>query len=209
MRRFLVALFAGAVGGGAVVAAFLYFGVGAPPVDAADAYLAANKAEVKRMVFDDLHKYGVDVFRLFLEISQAMPGMPGSDFAVDKAVKKLSVTYPESNVRRIADAYVIYGAIRKRDMLQIERYLEEAEQGGRQGQLMPNGYEIVPQLVTAQYNYYFHIGRFDEAAQTLDYLQNKFGGSFVFQPQGKPLPISEFVATQRQVLAIVREKEGK
>ena len=75
--------------------------------------------------------------------------------------------------------------------------------------LMPNGYEIVPQLVTAQYNYSFHIGRFDEAAQTLDYLQNKFGGSFVFQPQGKPLPISEFVATQRQVLAIVREKEGK
>ena len=99
--------------------------------DAADAYLAANRAEVERMVFADLEKYGMDVYRLYLEISQAMPGNPGSDFAVDKAVRKLEVTYPDSNIRRLADAHMVYNAIRKRDMLQIEKYLEEAEQAAR------------------------------------------------------------------------------
>lgn len=207
MKQLAVALLAAIVGG--LAGAFLARGRAVPPVDAADAYLAANRAEVERMVMADVEKFGVDIYRLYLEVSQALPGVPGSDFAVDKAVKKLSVTYPDSNVRRIADAYVVYGAIRKRDMLQIERYLEEAEQAGRQGVLMPNGYEIVPQLVTAQYNYLFHIGRFEEASKTLDYLLDKFGGSFVFQPQGKPLPISDFVAMQRRILAVVRAKENK
>ncbi len=124
-------------------------------------------------------------------------------------MKKLAVTYPDSNVRRIADAYVVYGAIRKRDMLQIEQYLEEAERQGGRRLLMPNGYEIVPQLLTAQYNYYFHIGRFEEAARTLDYLEAKFGGSFIFQPQGKPLSITDFIAGQRKVLEIVKRKEAK
>ncbi len=177
--------------------------------DAADAAIAANRAEVERMVLADVRQYGVDIYRLYLEISQALPGLPGSDFAVDKAVKKLAVTYPDSNVRRIADAYVVYGAIRKRDMLQIEQYLEEAERQGGRRLLMPNGYEIVPQLLTAQYNYYFHIGRFEEAARTLDYLEAKFGGSFIFQPQGKPLSITDFIASQRKVLEIVKRKEAK
>ncbi len=177
--------------------------------DAADAAIAANRAEVERMVLADVRQYGVDIYRLYLEISQALPGLPGSDFAVDKAVKKLAVTYPDSNVRRIADAYVVYGAIRKRDMLQIEQYLEEAERQGGRRLLMPNGYEIVPQLLTAPYNYYFHIGRFEEAARTLDYLEAKFGGSFIFQPQGKPLSITDFIASQRKVLEIVKRKEAK
>ncbi len=177
--------------------------------DAADAAIAANRAEVERMVLADVRQYGVDIYRLYLEISQALPGLPGSDFAVDKAVKKLAVTYPDSNVRRIADAYVVYGAIRKRDMLQIEQYLEEAERQGGRRLLMPNGYEIVPQLLTAQYNYYFHIGRFEEAARTLDYLEARFGGSFIFQPQGKPLSIADFIASQRKVLEIVKRKEAK
>jgi hypothetical protein len=138
---------------------------------AAESHLAANRAEVERMVLADIEKYGVDVYRLYLEISQALPGAPGSDFAVDKAVKKLAVTYPESNARRIADAHVVYGAIRRRDLLQIERYLEEAEKSGAQRLLLPNGYEIVPQLVAAQYNYHFHIGHFAEAEKTLDYLK--------------------------------------
>lgn len=210
MRRFIAALVGGVVGGvvGGLVCASLVSGRNAPPVDPADAYLAENRAAVERKVMADVEKYGVDIYRLYLEISQALPGLPGADFAVDKAVKKLAVTYPESYVRHIAEAYVVYGAIRKRDMLQIERYLGEVEQAGRQRQLMPNGYEIVPQLVTAQYNYYFHIGRFDEAAQTLDYLQEKFGNSFIFQPQGKPLRISDFVEAQRRVLEVVRAKEG-
>ena len=179
------------------------------PAAASDAYIDANRAKVERMVLADVEKYGVDVYRLYLEISQALPGLPGSDFAVDKAVKKLAVTYPDSNVRRIADAYVVYGAIRKRDMLQIEQYLESAERDGRLDQLMPNGYEIVPQLVTAQYNYYFHIGRFDEAEKTLDYLGGRFAGCYVFQPQGKPLSIVDFIAGQRKVLEIVKRKESK
>lgn len=206
MKQVIVALFAAA---GGFAGAFLVSSKISPPMDASDAYLAANRAEVERMVLEDIEKYGVDIYRLFLEISQALPGLPGSDFAVDKAVKKLSVTYPESNIRRIADAYVVYGAIRKRDMLQIEQYLEEAEKNGPQRRIMPNGYEIEPQLVTAQYNYYFHIGKFEEARKTLDYLSAKFGGSFVFQPQGKSLPIADFVAAQRRVLEIVRRKETK
>ena len=179
------------------------------PAAASDAYIDANRAKVERMVLSDVEKYGVDVYRLYLEISQALPGLPGSDFAVDKAVKKLAVTYPDSNVRRIADAYVVYGAIRKRDMLQIEQYLESAERDGRLDQLMPNGYEIVPQLVMAQYNYYFHVGRFDEAEKTLDYLGGRFAGCYVFQPQGKPLSIVDFIAGQRKVLEIVKRKESK
>ena len=178
-----------------------------PSQEAADAYLAANSAEVERMVFEDIEKYGVDIYRLYLEISQALPGLPGSDFAVDKAVKKLEITYPASNVRRIADAYVVYGAIRKRDMLQIDQYLESAEQAGSQKLLMPNGYEIVPQLVTAQYNYYFHIGRFEEAAKTLDYLEAKFSWSFIFPPQGRPLALTDFINGQRKVLEIIKRKE--
>ena len=207
MKQFLVALLAAVAGGFA--GAFLATNVVAPAADAADAYLAANRAEVERMVLEDVEKYGVDIYRLYLEISQALPGLPGSDFAVDKAVKKLVVTFPESNTRRIAEAHVVYGAIRKRDMLQIERYLEEAEKAGPQKRFMPNGYEIEPQLVTAQFNYYFHIGRFDEASKTLDYLAAKYGNCFVFQPQGKPLSITDFISAQRRVLAIVMRKESK
>ena len=207
MRQFVVALLAAVVGG--IAGVFLATGRGAPPADPSEAYLAANRAEVERMVLEDVEKYGVDIYRLYLEISQALPGLPGSDFAVDKAVKKLAVTFPESNIRRIADAHVVYGAIRKRDMLQIERYLEEAEKTGQQKRLMPNGYEIEPQLVAAQYNYYFHIGRFEDAEKTLDYLASKFGDSFIFQPQGKTIPISDFIAGQRRVLEIVKRKESK
>ena len=177
--------------------------------DAAEMALDANRTEVERMVLDDIEKYGVDVYRLYLEISQALPGLPGSDFAVDKAVRKLEVTYPESNIRRIADAHVVYGAIRNRDMLKIERYLENAEKEGPRKRLLPNGYEIEPQLIAAQYNYYFHIGRFSEAEKTLDYLSAKFGDNFIFQPQGKTIPIADFVSGQRRVLEIVKRKETK
>ena len=207
MKQFLVALLAAVAGGFA--GALLATNVAAPAADAADAYLAANRAEVERMVLEDVEKYGVDIYRLFLEISQALPGLPGSDFAVDKAVKKLAVTFPESNTRRIAEAHVVYGAIRKRDMLQIERYLEEAEKAGPQKRFMPNGYEIEPQLVAAQYNYYFHTGRIEEAEKTLDYLSAKFGDSFIFQPQGKTIAITDFISGQRRVLEIVKRKESK
>jgi hypothetical protein len=207
MNRFLAAAVAAIAGGfvGALIATI------ATPQrqDASDAYLAANRAEVERMMFADLEKYGMDVYRLYLEISQAMPGNPGSDFAVDKAVRKLAVTYPDSNTRRLADAHMVYNAIRKRDMLQIEKYLEEAEQSGHKRLLMPNGYEIEPQLITAQYNYNFHIGRLEEAEKTLDYLAANFGGSFIFQPQGKALSVGDFIASQRKVLEILKRKESK
>ena len=136
MRQFVVALLAAVVGG--IAGAFLATGRGAPSADPSEAYLAANRAEVERMVLEDVEKYGVDIYRIYLEISQAMPGMPGSDFAVDKAVRKLEVTYPESNIRRLADAHVVYNAIRNRDMLRIEKYLEEAEKSGQRRLLMPN-----------------------------------------------------------------------
>ena len=207
MKRLLAAAVAALAGGfaGALIATM------ATPQrqDAADAYLAANRAEVERMVFADLEKYGMDVYRLYLEISQAMPGHPGSDFAVDKAVRKLEVTYPDSNIRRLADAHTVYNAIRKRDMLQIEKYLEEAERSGHRRLLMPNGYEIEPQLLAAQYNYNFHVGRLEEAEKTLDYLAANFGGSFIFQPQGKTIPVADFIASQRKVLEILKRKESK
>ena len=106
MKQFVSVVLAAVLGG--VVGAFLVFHkaslvTATPAVDAADAYLAANRAEVERLVMADVEKYGVDIYRLYLEVSQALPGVPGSDFAVDKAVKKLTVTYPESNVRRIGD----------------------------------------------------------------------------------------------------------
>ena len=207
MKRFLAAAAVALAGGfaGALIATIAM----SQRQDAADSYIAENRAEVERMVFADLEKYGMDVYRLYLEISQAMPGNPGSDFAVDKAVRKLAVTYPDSNIRRLADAHMVYNAIRKRDMLQIEKYLEEAEQAGHKRLLMPNGYEIEPQLIAAQYNYNFHTGRLDEAEKTLDYLAANFGESFIFQPQGKAIAVADFIANQRKVLEILKRKVSK
>ena len=201
------AAFAAALAGG-IVGALVALKFAPPPADPADAYVEGNKAEVERLVLADLEKHGMDAYRLFLEVSQAMPGNPGSDFAVEKAIRKLAVTYPDSNVLRLAEAQAVYNAIRGRDMLKIEQYLEAAEQSGGQHLLMPNGYEIVPQLVAAQYNYYFHTGRLAEAEKTLDYLAAAHGGSYLFQPQGKPLSIGDFVAKQREVLGIVKKKEA-
>ena len=48
MKQLAVALLAAIVGG--LAGAFLARGRAVPPVDAADAYLAANRAEVERMV---------------------------------------------------------------------------------------------------------------------------------------------------------------
>lgn len=174
----------------------------------AEAYLAANRAEIQRQVLEDIDRFGIDIYRMYLEISQAMPGQPGSDFAVDKTVRKLEITYPDSNICRLAGAHVAYNAIRNRDMLQIERYLSNVEEGGGGSPLMPNGYEIVPQLLAAQYNYLFHIGRFAEAEQTLGYLAENFGRSYLFQPQGRALAIDGFVAFERKVLAKASEKAG-
>ena len=96
-------------------------------------------------------------------------------------------------------------------MIRIEQYLRDLE--GRSSsdgpQLMPNGYEIEPQLVAAQYNYLFHTGRYDEAERMLDYLVSKFGGSWLFQPQGAPLAISSFAAFQRRILAVARKEASK
>lgn len=206
MKRISFA-FAAALAGG-IVGALLALRIAPPSEDAAEAYVARNRAEVDRLVLEDLEKHGMDVYRLYLEVSQAMPGVPGSDFAVEKAMRKLAVTFPNSNTRRLVDAQAAFNAIRGRDMLQIEQYLEAAERSGQDRPLMPNGYEVLPQLVAAQYNYLFHTGRLEEAGKTLDYLAAKHGGSYMFQPQDKPLAVEDFVAKQRQVLEIVKRKEA-
>lgn len=207
MKSFSVA-FAAALAGG-IAGGILALKLASPPEDPASAYVEGNRAEVERLVLADLEKHGMDAYRLYLEVSQAMPGDPGSDFAVEKAIRKLAVTFPDSNILRLAEAQSVYNAIRGRDMLKIEQYLEAAERQAGQGKLlMPNGYEIVPQLVAAQYNYYFHTGRLAEAEKTLDYIAATHGDSYLFQPQGDPLPIGEFVAKQREVLEILKKREA-
>lgn len=209
----LLAAFAGGVLGAStmipVTKHYMRAGGGSVTQNVAETALAANRDKVEAMVLEDVEMYGMDVYRLYLEISQSLPGMPGEDFAVDKALKKLAVTYPNSNARRLADAYVVYGAIRRRDMMQIEQYLEAAEQSGEKHLLMPNGYEIIPQLIAAQYNYYFHIGRLDEAGTTLTYLEANFRDGYIFQPQGKPIAVVDFIANQRRVLEIIKGKVSK
>jgi len=209
----LLAAFVGGILGACIMIpvakSYMQANVPADAQAAAKATLDANRGKVENMILEDVEKYGMDVYRLYLEISQALPGLPGDDFAVDKAVKKLAVTYPDSNARRLADAHVVYGAIRRRDMLQIEQYLEAAEQSGEKHLLMPNGYEIIPQLIAAQYNYYFHIGRLTEAESTLAYLEAKFRDSYIFQPQGKPIAVVDFIANQRRVLETIKRKESK
>ena len=196
---------------GACAAGLVGVSRGGSPADPSAEWLESNRRKVERMVLEDVEKFGVDIYRLHMEVSQLLPGMPDADFGADKALKKLQVTYPESNVRALAEAYVVYGAVRQRDMIRIEQYLRDLE--GRSSsdgpQLMPNGYEIEPQLVVAQYNYLFHTGRFDEAEKTLDYLVSKFGGSWLFQPQGAPLPIATFAALQRRILAVARKDVSK
>lgn len=206
MKRLVVAFLLALAGG--VAGGWFALKLASPPGDAAEAYVARNKAEVDRLVLADLEQYGMDAYRLYLEVSQAMPGDPGSDFAVEKAMRKLAVTYPDSNIFRLVQAQAVYNAIRGRDMVKIEQYLEEAERSGGEGALLPNGYEILPQLVAAQYNYFFHTGRLEEAEKTLGYLGAKHGGGFLFQPQGKPLSVAEFAARQREVLEIVKRKES-
>lgn len=200
------ALCCAAAASGVLVGAWLVLSV-CDRATGAETYLAANRARVEKMVLADVARYGIDIYRLYMEISQTMPGAPGSDFATDKAMRKLSVTYPDSNVTRLAEASAVYGAIAKRDMMRIETYLEKAEQAGGELPLMPNGYEIVPQLAAAQYNYFFHIGRLDDARRSLDYLQQEFSSSWLFQPQGSPLPMKDFIAAQRRVLEAVSRKE--
>ena len=209
MKRFPVAFIAALAGG--VLGALFALKIASPSEDPADAFVERNKAEVERLVLEDLEKYGMDVYRLYLEVSQADPGNPGSDFSVEKAMRKLTVTYPDSNILRLVEAQSIHNAIRGRDMVQIEQFLEKAEQQAASGQgvlLMPNGYEILPQLIAAQYNYFFHTGRLDEAEKTLDHLAATHGDSYMIQPQQKPLRVADFVAKQRKVLEILKKKEA-
>ena len=184
---------------------------GGHPDDPSAEWLESNRLRVDRMVLADAEKYGVDIYRLYLEATQRVPGAPESDFGADKALKKLQVTYPESDIRALVEANEVYGAVRRRDMLKIEQYLSELETRHSDGssQLMPSGYEIEPQLVAAQYNYFFHVGRFDEAERTLDYLVSKFGDSWLFQPQGGSLSIASFAAFQRRILAVARKEASK
>ena len=196
---------------GACAACLVGVSRGGAPADPSAEWLESNRRKVERMVLEDVERFGADIYRLHMEVSQMLPGMPDADFGADKALKKLQVTYPESNVRALSEAYVVYGAVRRRDMIRIEQYLRELEERSSAGgpQLMPNGYEIEPQLVAAQYNYLFHTGRYDEAERMLDYLVSKFGGSWLFQPQGAPLAISSFAAFQRRILAVARKEASK
>ena len=196
---------------GACAACLVGISGGGSPVDSPATWLESNRLRVDRMVLADVEKYGVDIYRLYLESTQRVPGAPESDFGADKALKKLQVTYPESDIRALVEANEVYGAVRRRDMLKIEQYLSELETRHSDGpsQLMPSGYEIEPQLVAAQYNYFFHVGRFDEAERTLDYLVSKFCDSWLFQPQGGSLSIASFAAFQRRILAVARKEASK
>lgn len=196
---------------GACAACLVGVSRGGPPADSSAAWLESNRLRVDRMVLADVEKYGVDIYRLYLEATQRVPGAPESDFGADKALKKLQVTYPESDIRALVEANEAYGAVRRRDMLKIEQYLRGLETRHADGpaQLMPGGYEIEPQLVAAQYNYFFHVGRFDEAENTLDYLVSKFGDSWLFQPQGGSVSIESFAGLQRRILAAARKEKSK
>lgn len=178
-------------------------------IDSADEALERNRAEIERLVLEEIERFGVDIYRLYLDVSQMQPGSPEANFGGDKAVKKMKITYPGSKLLALAEANVVYGAITRRDMLQIETYLAEIEEKGTIHQLMPNGYEIVPQLVAAQYNYLFHVGRFSEAGKTLDYLVANFSGGFLIGPSGHPVPVSRFAEEQRKILAIIAKKGGR
>ena len=179
--------------------------------DPAAEWLEANRRRVDRMVLADVEKYGVDIYRLYLEVTQRMSGEPESDFGADKALKKLQISYPKSDICALVEACEAYGAVRRRDMLMIEKYLRGLERRHSDGpvQLMPSGYEIEPQLVAAQYNYFFHVGRYDEAEKTLDYLVSKFGDSWLFQPQGGSVSIESFAGLQRRILAVAGKEKSK
>ena len=167
-----------------------------------------QKDKVHAMVVEDLNKYGADIYKMYLEIIQAQPGMPNSDFGMDRSFKKLSVTYPDSHICQLAEAHFAYGAVRSRDMIKIEAYLRKIGHT-KKIFLMPSGYEIELQLRVAIYNYYFHIGKLAQAKEILDLVEKKFPDSYLFQPGGEPYKLSSFVREQKEFLEIINRKEKR
>ncbi len=159
-----------------------------------------NRAKVKQLVLQDVSKYGLDIYRIYTEFTHAIQAAPGMDFGVDKALKKLQVTYPNSEIRKLAEAYAVIRSIPNRDIIRIMNYLKELEETNNSDQLTPTGMMIEPQLRIAVYNYYFATGKLDKALQELEILEKKFPDEQLQQLNSAPVSLKDFINQERTLI---------
>ena len=169
--------------------------------------LKKQKQAVWALVIEDIEKYGINVFRLFCEISQRGRGEPGRDFGADKSIRKLEVTYPQSNTYKLAVADMYYKAIGNRDILLIEKAISQITPGSDPS-LLPNGLELEPLLYIAMYNYHMHSERFDSAQDALNTLREKYADSLI-QYENNVIPVKNWLVQQKQIFEAIKKFHSK
>ena len=165
----------------------------------------------ERMILDliceDIEKYGSDIFKLFCDCTQRRNQEVDGDFGADKSFKKLEVSYPESNVYKLAVAWRYNKAILNRDILLVEKALSESPADGST-RLLPNGFELDPILHITMYNYHIHAERYKTALEILNTLEKKYGNSLICVNENKVLFVKDWVGQQKKILNAI-EKYNK
>ena len=169
--------------------------------------LKKQKQAVWNLVVEDIEKYGINVFRLFCEISQRGRGEPGRDFGADKSIRKLEVTYPQSNIYKLAVADMYYKAIGNRDILLIEKGISQITPGSN-SRLLPNGLELEPLLYLAIYNYHMHSERFNSAQEALKTLEGKYADSLI-QYENNIITVKDWLVQQKQIFNAIKKFHSK
>ncbi len=159
--------------------------------------LKQQQERVWAMVIADIEKYGFDIYRLYSDVSRSNSMIPGSDFGADKSLKKLSVTYPDSNIYKLAVAWDYRKCLRDRDMLQIEKAISEIPADGS-SRLMPNGLELEPLLYMAMFNYQQSTGRHEAAGKIIAILEEKYGDCLIDEEQ-KITTVKDWLVQQKAV----------
>ena len=169
--------------------------------------LKKQKQVVWNFVVEDIEKYGPDIFKLFCDSTQPRKGEPDGDFGADKAFKKLEVTYPLSNVYKLALSWKYYKAILDRDIILVEKATSEIVQSGETW-LLPNGLELAPHLYIAMYNYHMHSERFNTAQDLLNTLEEKYADSLI-QHDNTIITIEKWLVQQKQIFEAIKKFHSK
>lgn len=181
-----------------------------PPVpdDMVRNRIEVNKQLVWNLVLEDIENYGIDIFRLFCDISHGRNAEPGTDFGTDKSIKKLEVTYPNSHTYKLALALIYYKAIMHHDFLLIEKAIAEISPDGK-SRLLPNGLELEPHLYVALYDYYIHTEKFIKAYDVLKVVEEKYADSLISVNEENLLPVKSWILQQKKIMAALEKYKKK
>ena len=196
-----------------ILSVFLLLPVLVPKKKIVDADIVRKQHEVQqqkvwKLVTEDIEKYGIDIYKLYCDVTQHRRQGPDSDFGADKSFKKLEVTYPNSNTYKIALALKYQKAIVDRDMICIERVISELPSDGKTS-LLPNGLELEPLLYMAMYNYNLRTKRFKVAYSHLKILEEKYGDSLICLGEDNIIFVKDWLALQKQIAKAVEKYNNK